>query len=104
MYFMLLIKYYHLNKSLFLIIERIQLRWFCYLVRMPCGGHLREAFQGCPTRRRTQGDPGHARKTVSLLTFDVFAIPLEELEEVTREKDVWTSLFRLLTHIQMSRS
>ena len=43
-----------------------------------------------------RADPGHAGEIISLDWFVSFSVSLEELEEVTGEREVWTSSLSLL--------
>ncbi len=62
----------HRVESLLLDIERSQLRWLRHLFRMPSWGG------------------------VSRLAWERLGIPPEQQEEVSREREVWASLLRLL--------
>lgn len=51
---------------LLLCIERSQLRWFGHLLRMPPRRHPVDVFWACPTGKRPQVYPEHARGIISL--------------------------------------
>ncbi|KAK3572266.1 hypothetical protein QTP86_029531, partial [Hemibagrus guttatus] len=54
-------------------------------------------FRACPTGMRPRGRPRTRwRDYVSWLTLESLGIPPEELEEVSKEREVWASLLRLL--------
>ncbi len=83
-------------EPLLLDIERSQLRWLGHLFWVPpwC---LPGAFRARPTRRRPWGRPRTRwRDYVSRLDWERLGIPPEEQEEVSREREVWASLLRLL--------
>ncbi len=78
-------------------IERGQLRWLGHLFRMPPGRLPGKVFRARPTGRRPRGRPRTRwRDYVSRLACECLGVPPEELEEVSRERDVWESLLRLL--------
>lgn len=84
-------------EPLLLHIERGQLRWLGHLFRMPPGRLPGEVFRARPTGRRPRGRPRTRwRDYVSRLAWERLGIPPEELEEVSREREVWASLLRLL--------
>ncbi|KAK3531087.1 hypothetical protein QTP70_010370 [Hemibagrus guttatus] len=84
-------------EPLLLHIERGQLRWLGHLFRMPPGRLPGEVFQACPTGKRPRGRPRTPwRDHVSRLAWERLEVPLEELEEVSGEREVWASLLRLL--------
>jgi len=50
-----------------------------------------------PTGRKTRGRPRTRRRDyVSWLAWERLGVPLEELEEVAGDRDVWVSLLKLL--------
>lgn len=51
---------------------------------------------GVPLGEGLGGDPGRARGT--RLAWEHLGIPLQELEEVSRDDEVWASLLKLLPH------
>jgi len=84
-------------EPLLLCIDMSQMRWLRHLVRMPPGRLPGEVFQSCPTGRRPGGRPRTRRRDfVSRLAWKTLGVPLEELEEVARDRDVWISLLKLL--------
>ncbi len=84
-------------EPLLLHIERGQLRWLGHLFRMPPGRLPRKVFRARPTGRRPRGRPRTRwRDYVSRLAWERLGVPPEELEEVSREREVWASLLRLL--------
>ncbi|TWW61046.1 hypothetical protein D4764_05G0011360 [Takifugu flavidus] len=84
-------------ESLLLRVERSQMRWLGHLVRMPPGRLPGEVFRACPSGRRPSGRPRTCwRDYVSRLVWERLGIPLDELEEVAGEREVWASLLRLL--------
>ncbi|KAK3554945.1 hypothetical protein QTP86_001875 [Hemibagrus guttatus] len=84
-------------EPLLLHIERGQLRWLGHLFRMPPGRLPEEVFRACLTGKRPRGRPRTRwRDYVSWLAWECLWIPLKELEEVSREREVWASLIRLL--------
>ncbi|KAK3544271.1 hypothetical protein QTP86_008996 [Hemibagrus guttatus] len=75
-------------EPLFLHIERGQLRWLGHLFRMPLGRLPGEVFRACPTGKRPQGRPRTRwRDYVSRLAWERLGVPLEELEEVSVERE-----------------
>ena len=83
-------------EPLLLRIERSQMRWLEHLVKMP-PGHPGEVFRARPTGRRPRGRPRTRWKDyVSRLAWEHLGVPLEELEEVAGDRDVWVSLLKLL--------
>ena len=84
--------------------ERSQLRWLRHLYWMPPGRLPREVFLACPTRRRPRGRPRTCWSDyVTQLAWERLGILLEELEEVSRETEVRTSLLRqLFQHSEVS--
>ncbi len=84
-------------EQLLLDIARSQLRWVRHLFRMPPGGLPGEVLRARPTGRRLRGRPRTCcRDYVSRLAWERLGIPPEEQEEVSREREVWPSLLRLL--------
>ncbi len=84
-------------EPLLLDIERSQLRWLGHLFRMPPGHLPGEVFRVRPTGRRPRGRPRMRwRDYVSRLAWEHLGIPPEEQEEVSREREVWAALLRLL--------
>ncbi len=84
-------------EPLLLDIERSQLRWLGHLFRMPLGRLPGEVFRKRPTGRRPRGRPRTRwRYYVSRLAWERLGIPPEEQEKVSREREVWASLLRLL--------
>ncbi|XP_056625668.1 uncharacterized protein LOC130437983 [Triplophysa dalaica] len=82
---------------LLLHIERGQLRWLGHLFRMPPGRLPGKVFRAFPTGRRPRGRPRTRwRDYVSRLAWERLGVPPVELEEVSREREVWASLLRLL--------
>ncbi len=82
---------------LLLHIERGQLRWLGHLFRMPPGLLPGKVFRARPTGRRPRGRPRTRwRDYVSRLAWERLGVPPEELEDVSREREVWASLLRLL--------
>ncbi|XP_042604086.1 uncharacterized protein LOC122141275 [Cyprinus carpio] len=94
-------------KLLLLHIERSQLRGLGHLFRMPPGRLPGEVFRARPTGRRPRGRPRTRwRDFVSRLAWERLGIPPEELEEVSREREVWASLLKTAapeTPTQISR-
>ncbi|TWW54057.1 hypothetical protein D4764_0236820 [Takifugu flavidus] len=73
------------------------MRWLGHLVRMPPGCLPGEVFRACPSSRRPPGRPRTCwRDYVSRLVWERLGIPVDELEEVAGEREVWASLLRLL--------
>ena len=64
-----------------------------HLVRMPPGRLPGEVFRARPTGRRPRT---RWRDYVSRLAWERLGVPLEELDEVAGEREVWASLLRLL--------
>ena len=82
---------------LLLYLERSQLRWFGYLVRMPTGCLPWEVFQARPVGRRPRGRPRTRwRDYISTLAWERLGIPPSELVNVAREREVWGPLHELL--------
>ena len=76
------------------------MRWLSHLVRMPPGRLPGEVFRARPSGRRPRGRPRTRwRDSVSRLAWGRLRIPLEELDEVAGEREVWASLLRLLPPI-----
>ncbi|KAK3513052.1 hypothetical protein QTP70_000210 [Hemibagrus guttatus] len=76
-------------EPLLLHIERGQLRWLGHLFRMPPGRLPGEVFRACPTGNRPRGRPRTCwRDYVFRLAWECLGVPLEELEEVAREREV----------------
>ncbi|KAK3525927.1 hypothetical protein QTP70_010995 [Hemibagrus guttatus] len=77
-------------EPLLLHIERGQLRWLGHLFRMPPGHLPGEVFCACPTGKRPRGRPRTCwRDYVFRLAWERLGVPPEELEKVTREREVW---------------
>ncbi|KAK3558298.1 hypothetical protein QTP86_014684 [Hemibagrus guttatus] len=75
-------------EPLLLYIERGQLRWLGHLFRMPPGRLPGEGFRACPIGKRPRGRPRtHWRDYVSRLAWERLGVPLEELEEVSGERE-----------------
>ncbi len=84
-------------EPLLLHIERVQLKWLGHLFRMPPGCLTGKVFWARPTGRRPRGRPRTRwRDYVYRLAWERLGVPPEELEEVSREREVWASLLRLL--------
>ena len=84
-------------EPLLLHVERSQLRWLGHLYRMPPGRLPREVFRACPTGGRPPGRPRDRwRDLVSKMARQRLGIPLNELEEVCGDREVWASLVRML--------
>ncbi|TWW59340.1 hypothetical protein D4764_06G0008700 [Takifugu flavidus] len=84
-------------EPLLLRVERSQMRWLRHLVRMPPGHLPGEVFRACLSGRRPPGRPRTRwRDYSSRLVWECLGIPLDELEEVAGEREVWASLLRLL--------
>uniref|UniRef100_A0AAY5KR82 Reverse transcriptase domain-containing protein n=1 Tax=Esox lucius TaxID=8010 RepID=A0AAY5KR82_ESOLU len=84
-------------EPLLLHIKRGQLRWLGHLFQMPPERLPGNVFWSRPTGRRPRGRPRTRwRDYVSRLAWECLGVPLEELEEVSREREVWASLLRLL--------
>ncbi len=82
-------------EPLLLHIERGQLRWLGHLFRMPPGRLPGKLFWARPTGRRPRGRPRTRwRDYVSRLAWERLGVTPEELEEVSREREVWASLLR----------
>ncbi|KAK3573226.1 hypothetical protein QTP86_015140, partial [Hemibagrus guttatus] len=80
-------------EPLLLHIERGQLRWLGHLFRMPPGRLPGEVFRACPTGKRPWGRPRTCwRDYVSRLAWECLGVPLEELEEVSGERELPTIL------------
>ncbi|KAI2646443.1 Staphylococcal secretory antigen SsaA [Labeo rohita] len=76
-------------EPLLLHVERNQLRWLGQLFRMPPEHVPGEVFWACPTGRRPRRRPRTCwRDYVSQLAWQHLGIPLEELEEVSGEREV----------------
>ncbi|KAK3507223.1 hypothetical protein QTP70_011005 [Hemibagrus guttatus] len=76
-------------EPLLLHIERRQLGWLGYLFRMPPGRLPGEVFWACPTGKRPRGRPRTRwRDYVSRLSWERLGVPLEELEEVSGEREM----------------
>ncbi|KAK3560032.1 hypothetical protein QTP86_033830, partial [Hemibagrus guttatus] len=75
-------------KPLLLHIERGQLRWLGHLFQMPPGRLPGEVFRACPIGKRPRGRPRTCwRDYVSQLAWERLWVPLEELEEVSGERE-----------------
>ena len=73
------------------------MRWLGHLTRMPPRRLPGEVFRARPTGRRPRGRPRTRwRDYVSRLAWERLGVPLEELDEVAGEREVWASLLRLL--------
>ncbi|KAK3533819.1 hypothetical protein QTP70_031294 [Hemibagrus guttatus] len=78
-----------LGVELLLHIERGQLRWLGHLFRMPPGRLPVEVFRACRTGKRPRGRPRTRwRDYVSRLAWECLGVTPEELEEVSREREV----------------
>ena len=78
-------------------IKRSQLRWLGHLYTCTPGHLPREVFLACPTGRRPRGRPRTCWSDyVIQLAWEYLGILPEELEEVSREREVWVSLLRQL--------
>lgn len=65
------------------------------LFRTPFGHFL--GFSGISNwEEGSRADPVYAAEMISL-SWNPFGVPMEELEEVAGEREVWESLLRLLT-------
>ncbi len=85
------------EEPLLLDIEKSQLRWLGHLFRMPPESLPGEVFRARPTGRRPREDPGHAGGIMSPeWPGNASVSPPEKQEEVSREREVWASLLRLL--------
>ncbi|TWW74408.1 hypothetical protein D4764_14G0004110 [Takifugu flavidus] len=79
-------------EPLLLCVERSQMRWLGHLVRIPPGCLPGEVLRACPFGRRPPGRPRTRwRDYVSRLAWERLGIPLDELEEVAGEREVWAS-------------
>ncbi len=68
-----------------------------YLVGMPTDCLPMEVFQACPTGRRPRGRPrSRWRDYISALAWEHLGFPQSELADVTREREVWDPLLKLL--------
>ncbi|KAK3561115.1 hypothetical protein QTP86_028310, partial [Hemibagrus guttatus] len=75
-------------EPLLLHIKRGQLRWLRHLFRMPLGCLPGEVLWACPTGKRPRGRPRTRwRDYVSRLAWERLGVPLEELEEVSGERE-----------------
>ncbi|KAK3508331.1 hypothetical protein QTP70_021477, partial [Hemibagrus guttatus] len=75
-------------EPLLLHIERGQLRWLGHLFWMPPGRLPGEVFRACPNGKRPRGRPRTRwRDYVSRLAWEHLGVPLEELEEVSGERE-----------------
>lgn len=73
------------------------LRWLTDLTMMPPGRLLGEVLRACPTWRRPRGRPrAQWRNCISQLSWKRLGVPQDELEEVTRVREVSASLLRVL--------
>ena len=76
-------------EPLLLHIERSQLRWLGHLYQMPPGRLPWEVFLACPAGRRPRGRPRTRWSDyVTQLAWECLGILPEELEEVSREREV----------------
>ncbi|KAK3564038.1 hypothetical protein QTP86_006949 [Hemibagrus guttatus] len=76
-------------EPLLLHIERGQLRWLGHLFRMPPGHLPGEVFRAFPIGKRPRGKPRTCwRDYVFRLAWERLGVPPEELEEVTREREI----------------
>ncbi|KAK3561572.1 hypothetical protein QTP86_010655 [Hemibagrus guttatus] len=83
-------------EPLLLHIERGQLRWLGHLFRMPLGRLPGEVFRACPTGKRPRGRPRTRwRDYVFRLAWERLGVPLEELEEVARERELFQVSYSL---------
>ena len=85
-------------EPLLLYLERSQLRWFGYLVRIPTGRIPWEVFQARPVGR---GGPRGRPRTrwrdyISALAGEWLGIPPSEMVNVAREGEVWGPLLEQL--------
>ena len=84
-------------EPLLLHLERSQLRWFGHLVRMPPERLPREVLAACPLGKRPRGRPRTRwRDYISSLAWERLGIPQEEVANVAREREVWSSQLELL--------
>ncbi|TWW73379.1 hypothetical protein D4764_15G0007730 [Takifugu flavidus] len=86
-------------QPLLLRIERSQMRWLGYLLRMPPGRLPGEVFRHehlMSLRRPPERPRTRWKDYVSRLAWERLGIPPDELEEVAGEREVWASLLRLL--------
>ena len=84
-------------EPLLLRLERSQLRWFGHLVRMPHERLPREVLEARPTGRRPRGRPRTRwRDYIDSLALDRLGIPQEEVADVARERETWSSLVEML--------
>ena len=78
-------------------LERSQLRWFGHLVRMPLERLPREVLEARPTGRRPRGRPRTRwRDYMDSLALDRLGILQEEVDDVARERETWSSLVEML--------
>ena len=74
-----------------------QFREFAHLVRMPPERLPREVLAICLTGKRPQGRPRTRwRDYISKLACECLGIPQEEVANVAREREVWSSMLELL--------
>lgn len=58
---------------------------------------LLDVFRACPSGRRPKDRPRtHWRDSISLLAWEHFGVPKEELESIAGEKEAWNTLLSLL--------
>ncbi|KAK3514990.1 hypothetical protein QTP70_003259 [Hemibagrus guttatus] len=80
-------------EPLLLHIERGQLRWLGHLFRLSLGRLPGEVFRACPTGKKPRGRPRTRwRDYVSWLVWERLRVPLEELEEVSGEREAMSAL------------
>ena len=84
-------------EPLLLHVERSQLRWLGHLYRMPPGRLPGRVLRACLTRKRPRGRPRTCwRDYVTWLAWERLGTFLEDLEEVSEEREIRSSLLRLL--------
>ena len=84
-------------EPLLLRLERSQLRWFGHLVRMPLERLPREVLEARPTGRRPRGRPRTRwRDYIDSLASYHLGILQEEVEDVARDREVWSFLVEML--------
>ncbi|KAK3538079.1 hypothetical protein QTP70_028636 [Hemibagrus guttatus] len=80
-------------EPLLLHIERGQLRWLGHLFWMPPERLPGEVFRACPTGKRPRGRPRTRwRDYVFRLAWERLGVPLEELEEVSGEREEYLDI------------
>ena len=91
-------------EPLLLHLERSQLRWFGHLVQMPPECLPREVLDACPTGKRPRGRPrARWRDYISTLARERLGIPQDEVVDVAREREEWSSRLELLPPLPDSR-